>query len=108
MLASAGAQAGDSRFFSELNDIPLMPGLYELEQETAVFDKPEGRIVESAAASETQTPSKIKGFYESTLPQLGWVRSGPDSFVRDGEKLTLTVQPRGNIQVLHFSLRPAP
>lgn len=103
-----GAWAAESQFFSEMNDIPIMAGLYELPGETVVFDKAEGRIVESAAASETENPSQIKGFYDATLPHLGWVRVGPDSYARDGENLTLRLESRGNVQVLRLTLTPAP
>lgn len=100
------AGAAQARFFTELNDIPLMPGLYELAEETVVFDKAEGRIVETAAVSETVKSNEIKAFYSATLPQLGWVRVGPDIFQRQGEKLTLRLETRGNIEVLKLSLTP--
>lgn len=106
-LAGAGL-AAESRFFSEMNDVPIMAGLYELPDETVVFDKAEGRIVESAAASETENANQIKGFYDATLPQLGWQRLGPESYARDGEKLTLRLESRGNVQVLRLTLTPAP
>ena len=39
-------------------------------------------------------------------PRLGWVRVGPDIFQRQGEKLTLRLETRGNIEVLKLSLTP--
>ncbi len=111
--------AEESKFFSALNDVPLMPGLYELTDETVVFDKPEGRIVESSAVSETQNVNKIKGFYAQTLPQLGWQRQavpqnagkaaiGADSYVREGETLTLKTETRHQLNIVRFSLSPNP
>jgi hypothetical protein len=108
----AGAFAAESRFFSALNDVPLMPGLYELTEETVVFDKPEGRIVESSAVSETEKTNEIRAFYGSVLPELGWDAQtgseGTDSYLRQGEKLTLTLEARDQLNIVHFSLSPHP
>ncbi|MGZ9107243.1 MAG: hypothetical protein ACXW4B_00275 [Micavibrio sp.] len=107
-----GVFAAESRFFSALNDIPLMPGLYELTEETVVFDKPEGRIVESSAVSETEKAPEIRAFYGSVLPELGWNAQsgaeGVDSYLRQGEKLSLTLEARGQLNIVHFSLSPHP
>ena len=114
ILVPAYALAAESKFFSALNDIPLMPGLYELTEETVVFDKPEGRIIESSAVSETQNVNKIKGFYAETLPQLGWqvkngkVIPGVQSYIRDGETLTLKTETRHHLNIVRFSLSPNP
>lgn len=106
------AQAAESRFFSALNDVPLMPGLYELTAETVVFDQPEGRIVESSAVSETEKAPEIRAFYGSVLPQLGWnPQKGAeqaDSYLRQGEKLTLSLEVRDQLNIVHFSLSPHP
>lgn len=108
----SGASAAESRFFSALNDIPLMPGLYELTEETVVFDQPEGRIVESSAVSETEKAPEIRAFYGSVLPQLGWnaqkTAGGADSYLRQGEKLTLSLEARDRLNIVHFSLAPHP
>ncbi len=108
VAAPAGAQ--EPRFFSELNDIPLMPGLYELAEDTVVFDKPEGRIIESAAASETETINKIKAFYDSALPQLGWVRvAAPDggaAYIRQDEALRLRLETREGVNVVKLMVSP--
>ena len=105
VLASTAAMAGESRFFSELNDIPLMPGLYELIEKTIVFDKPEGRIVESSAVSETENANKIKEFYDSILPQLGWAPQG-DSYIRQDEILRLSVDSGSSVSVLKITVSP--
>jgi hypothetical protein len=105
VLSSAAAMAGESRFFTELSDIPLMPGLYELTGKTVVFDKPEGRIVESSAVSETENANQIKGFYDSILPPLGWVRQG-DSYVRRDETLRLSLDSGPAFTVLKITVFP--
>ncbi len=105
ILSGSPAMAEESRFFSELNDVPLMPGLYELTEKTVVFDKPEGRIVESFAVSEAENASQIKGFYDSILPQLGWVRQG-DSYSRGEEILRLSVDSGPALNVLKITVSP--
>ncbi len=93
------APGGQPAFFSALNDVPLMPGLFEMTGETVFFDKPEGRIAESSAFSQGPTPDDIRHFYRQTLPQLGWQRTDGDSYVRDDETLTMDIRrdPQGNI-----------
>jgi hypothetical protein len=99
-------RAEETRFFSLLSDIPLMPELYEVTKDSMSFDKPEGRIVEAVAASETQNINQIRAFYESTLPQLGWTAKGPYSYVREGETLSLRLESRGTLNIVHLSLSP--
>lgn len=107
VVFAGAAQAGESVFFSEMNDIPVMPGLYELAAEGVVFDKPEGRIVEAAAAGDGLTPSEIMDFYAKTLPQMGWVRDGDGAYSRAGERLILRLEDTpGRPAVLRLSLRP--
>lgn len=110
LVLAAPLRAEEPRFFSELNDIPLMPGLYELADEAMVFDKPEGRIVTSAAASETENINEIKAFYDSALPQLGWVRqegaNGALAYARQGETLTLRVEQENAVNTLKLMVSP--
>jgi hypothetical protein len=108
VLAPVSAFAEESKFFSTLNDIPLMPGLYEVTRDSVSFDKAEGRIVETAAASETVSAGQIRAFYASALPQLGWAQAGEDAYSRNGEKLTLRLESRERLNVVHLSLSPAP
>ena len=112
LLAPVSALAAEARFFSNLNDIPLMPGLYEVTKDSVSFDKAEGRIVETAAASETLNISQIRTFYAAALPQLGWTSSsassGEDYYVRNGETLTMRMEQQGKLNIVHLSLSPAP
>lgn len=108
---SLPAAAENSRFLSALSDIPLMPGLYELAEETVIFDKPEGRIVESSAASETKNINEIKDFYDSALPQLGWTRGTPSLegdlvYFRQDETLRLRIGVRSGVNVIEFMVFP--
>ena len=104
MLGPAGAVAEEG-FFSTVNDLPLMPGLSEIEAATTVFDKPGGRIVEAYAEGRAQ-PQAIWRFYDRTLPQLGWQRRSRGRFVRDGELLSIQVTAAGQSRTVRFSIAP--
>ena len=43
-------------FFSTVIDLPIMPGLAEVNNETFFFDKPSGRIVEAVASGRPASP----------------------------------------------------
>ncbi len=103
------AQEGEKpAFLQALNDIPLMPGLYEMLEEEVVFDQPGGRIVEAEAVAENAQTSEIKSFYNRILPQLGWEPVGHDSFARAGEALRIAVQEGDSGRVVHFTVMPRP
>ena len=103
VLATAGA-AGE-RFFSAIDDLPVMPALSEVPDSAMVFSKPEGRIVEVAATGAVEREA-VLAFYRRTLPQLGWRAGAGDGWQRDGERLQLTFRtaPRGLL--VQFSLAP--
>ena len=102
----AAAQSG---FVAEVADLPLMPGLSEVEGAGVVFDKPSGRIVE-AYAQGAVTREAVLRFYRDTLPQLGWHETGAASFRREGERLALefieSKEQGGGPLTLRFVLKP--
>ncbi len=105
LMASPG-RAG-SEFVGGFDDLPLMPGMSELAGELMAFDSPGGRIVENAVQGTTSRQA-VLDFYAATLPQLGWVETGPGLFVREDEILKLEFPPRSNAPLIaRFTLRPA-
>ena len=93
------------RYFTELPDLPLMPGMAEMPDAGVSFDKPEGRIVEVYAQG-TGTSEEVLRFYRRALPQLGWTAAGPRRFRREGEVLDLEVQTAGGLVTLRCALHP--
>lgn len=83
------AEKNEALFFSTIQDMPLMPGMQELDDQTLTFDKPEGRIVESVAAIQSGSRESVSAFYNDTLPQFGWMRIADNSFVRGDEELRM-------------------
>ncbi len=102
----AAGEEGNPQFFNTLQDVPLMPGLVEMLDESVMFDKPGGRIAESAAASRALAVQEIEGFYRDTLPQLGWSPVGGNVYVRGGEKLRIALEEQNGYSVLYVSVAP--
>ena len=103
-LTIAGARAAD--FVPGTEDVPLMPGLASVEGSSLVFDKPEGRIVESAAHGAVSRYD-VTRFYAQSLPPLGWRRVGTaTSWRREGEKLRLDFRGTDGDLTVGFSLSP--
>ncbi|BBK39978.1 hypothetical protein STAQ_50560 [Allostella sp. ATCC 35155] len=104
-LVLAAAPATATEFFVDgLEDVPLMTGLEALPDRSLVFDKPNGRIVESYAAGAVRRGDVVR-FYDETLPQLGWSGRSP-TYRREGEVLRLGFDGQDGALVVRFSLSP--
>jgi hypothetical protein len=104
---AAGQDPGQAaQFFSSIQDMPLMPGLREMTDQMLVFDKPEGRIVESLALVQSATPGEVQAYYEKVLPQFGWQRIAENSFVRGGEHLQIGFERFDGQQFMRLMLTP--
>lgn len=99
------ALAEDDAFIYGANDVPLMPGLEEVPSLRIVFDKPEGRIIQLFVRGNV-SETEVTAFYRETLPQLGWLPSTENSFVRDEEKLIFLFETTGNILTVQLSISP--
>jgi hypothetical protein len=88
------ALAAADAFVDGIADLPLMPGLAGMADQSLVFDKPGGRIVQAVAAGRV-TASAVRGFYADTAPQLGWKPAGDGRFTRDGESLRIELIDAG-------------
>lgn len=103
-ILSTPALAAGPGFLSEVDDLPLAPGLVELPGGT-LFDSPQGRIVEANARGNL-LEVEARNFYDETLPELGWQLVGSDTYRRDKEVLRLDYS-EGMPMTVHFSLAPA-
>ncbi|CAA7611828.1 hypothetical protein [Magnetospirillum sp. UT-4] len=92
-------------FLAALEDLPLAPGLAEIEGVGVAFDTPQGRIVEAYAKGPVQA-AEVLSFYGATLPQLGWSRVSDAEYRRDTEILRLEARPDGRLLVVHYSISP--
>ncbi|NKB55362.1 MAG: hypothetical protein GKS00_03405 [Alphaproteobacteria bacterium] len=92
-------------FLAGLEDVPIMPGIEVVGDAGAAFDSPAGRIVEAYAAGDV-TRKAVRDYYQTALPQLGWVRTGVLIFSRDGEKLTIELLGESAPVTVRFELAP--
>ena len=92
-------------FFSFMKDVPVMQGMYEHPDETILFDKPSGRIVEHTASTPA-TQQEITAFYDEILPQLGWHKKQKHHYIRGSEQLHLYFTSHNTHQVIRFVLSP--
>jgi len=97
--------AAEAAFLAGVEDLPLMPGLSEVDGAATVFDAPQGRIVETFAAGAV-APAEVERFYAQTLPELGWIAASAREFRREGEKLTLEITPGADATTVRFTLAP--
>lgn len=107
VLPAAGAVRAQENgaYVAGIPDLPLMPGLATLPDSGLVFDKPGGRIVEAFAEGRV-APQSVLGFYDRTLPQLGWQREELGAYLREGERLRLDVSEEAGRVTVHFRLFP--
>jgi hypothetical protein len=105
VFALPGVVRAADGFFSGLPDLPVMPGLAEDRAAAVIFDKPEGRIVTLAARGRVSRKAVLQ-YYARALPQLGWKKTRPGRFRRDGEVLLLTISGTGKDLAVRISLAP--
>lgn len=101
-----------AQFFTALEGVPLMPGFTEQAQAQVVFDKPEGRFVQTAAYSRDAAlaPGDVSAFYKKSLPAFGW-HAAPDvsnTYNRESERLQITTDllPEKMGTYVHVTLAP--
>ncbi len=100
------AMAEVSQFFNTVQDLPLMQGLSEIEEEGLQFDKPEGRVTEAVALIDSVGAASVLAYYNASLPQFGWARIAENTFVRHDEKLTLNVEANEGHEFLKVRIIP--
>lgn len=89
-------------FFTMLQDVPLMPGMTEIEEDSFLFDKPEGGIHQASAEVNGFTRAQILSFYKQSLPQFGWSPIKDNEYFRDAQILTISVED----QIVTIIVRP--
>lgn len=104
--APAPARSAEpAAYVAEIADLPLMAGLDEVPEAGVSFDKPSGRIVE-AFAHGAVAAARVRRFYRETLPQLGWSRTGRDTFAREDESLEIDYLGRDGDLTVRYTLQP--
>ena len=103
------AQAQDllrPQFSNVMPDLPIMPGLSEDVAAAVIFDKPEGRILETRFQGAVKSDVLLR-FYNRALPALGWAQTSPQNFQRDQEHLKYKLETTvDGVQDIIFSITP--
>lgn len=85
-------------FIEGLEDVPVMPGLDQIESDSVSFGNAESRFVEAYLSSAKHKFADVEKFYINTLPQLGWMFEGKRQntlyFYRDGEAVEIAVEKK--------------
>ena len=76
-------------FLPATEDIPLMDGLYQVE-ETATFDSPSEKMTIISAVSR-QKPAEIIRYYRQVLVNLGWTPQKNNHYIRGTDTLTIEI-----------------
>ena len=93
-------------FFSNIDDLPIAPGLFEASGDGVSFESSGIRIV-TATARGSINISAVKGFYLKSLPPLGWSVNRAGNYFRQGELLTLRFETVDGLTKMIVRLVPA-
>lgn len=104
LLTTAAAADERAAFLAGHEDLPLMPGLTQVEDAAVAFDTSSGRIIVAWATGPVERAA-VLAFYADTLPELGWTRMRADRFQREGETLQLEFAA-GDLLTVRFTVAP--
>lgn len=93
----------EGTFIAGAEDVPLPEGVRQDADAGLAYDTPAGRIVDAYLLSDSRSGAEILGFYDRTLPQLGW-RIENGRFVREDEVLTVEVLDDAPPSSVHLRL----
>ena len=98
------AKAAQSQQHSWVGDVPIMADLSVEPALGFAFDSPNGRIV-MIFASSTAKAADIMGFYNDSLPAIGWV-GGDGTWRRGPETLVISEVSTAAGQLWRLMVRP--
>ena len=98
------ANAGQSQQHSWVGDMPIMADLSVEPALGFAFDSPNGRIV-MIFASSTAKAADVLGFYNDSLPAIGWV-GGDGTWRRGLETLVISEVSTAAGQLWRLMVRP--
>lgn len=103
-------EAPSVAYFPLIEDLPIMPGLVFLEDQSASFDKPSGRIILQAADLAGHDSASVLDYYGRLLPALGWTEvtrtKTSVEYTREAEHLAVTIEAQPSPARLVFLLSP--
>ncbi len=85
--------SSEAKFIAGLEDMPILDGIEQVNEDNFSFGNEETRIVEVILQSESKNFKQLIEFYKVTLPNLGWKLEKNESnlvtFSRENELLEI-------------------
>lgn len=103
---SARPSGAQEQFFTSLYDVPIMEGLIEVPEMSLSYDKMDGRISSASATFDKQEVLAVHQYYARVLPEFGWKKLNKNSYLREGERLSLSSEWLDEAWLVTFSLEP--
>lgn len=91
-------------FLTKTSDVPLMEGLKVSATNQMDFDTPSGQVLSLEGMSKTKTGDDILKFYESILPQMGWVLKEKGVFERQNDSLNIVILKNKKPSKIRFDI----
>lgn len=95
-----------TQFSAVISDLPLMDQMVEDEADDLVFDKAEGRILQTSTIVTQASADDVFAFYSAVLPQMGWSRMMRGEYKRSGEILSIQTERIGADVAVKFLVQP--
>ncbi len=92
-------------FFHSISDLPLMYGFKENENTAIIFEKLDGRIIETSAVGSV-SQAKLEKFYVEILPELGWQEVEKNLYKREGELLNIKFSSNSKVTTIYVTITP--
>ena len=94
------------KFVPGTEDLPVYIGFKPVDANNVAYDSTSGRIVDASYFSTEVAKSDVQAYYTETLQQLGWSKKKQSEYIRDGERLKLSVTEKNGVTTLKFVIRP--
>lgn len=95
-------------FVEGLEDLPIMAGLEQIQNDNISFGNEQARFVEAYFSGKNLKYKTVAAFYKETLPQLGWAfisqKGNALHFERDMEVLDI-VQEKASPLLVRITLK---
>ncbi len=87
-------------------DLPVYSGFKPVDTNNIAYGSANGRIIDANYISSDANPEDVRLYYKETLAQLGWNSKKPSTYIRDGERLNLSITEKKGVTFLKFIIRP--
>ncbi|MBE6445463.1 MAG: hypothetical protein E7019_05400 [Alphaproteobacteria bacterium] len=91
-------------FIDGLEDVPIMEGLVQIQNDNISFGNEESRLVQAVLSGKNFSFAEVEKFYQKTLPQMGWIYQGKREntiiFEREGEIMEIKNENASPLRII--------